>query len=801
MKKEEKLILWLNEVGVSDGNLVGGKNSSLGEMYQNLSQLGISVPPGFAVTVKAYQDFIEYNKLKDKIIEAMKGLDPNNLMDLARRGTMIRQLILESKLPESIVTEVTEAYKQLSTQCGSKELDVAVRSSATTEDLVDASFAGQQETYLNIRGLSDLLDAIKKCFASLFTNRAISYRFNKDFDQVNIFISVAVQQMIRSDSASSGVIFTIDTETGFQDTILLTAGYGLGEAIVQGQVTPDEYYVYKPFLKDGFELPIISKKAGNLHSKLIYSKSKTDPVKMVDVPQSDREKFVLTDSEIVELARYAFLIEDHYTALAGTQRPMDIEWAKDGDGVKVGTGKIFIIQARPETVQSQRDFNVIESYVLEHAGRELLKGQAIGNKIGKGRVNVILSPSQISNFDEGAVLVTDMTDPDWEPIMRKASAIVTNRGGRTCHAAIVSREIGIPCVIGTETATKRLEYGRRVTVDCSQGEIGIVYDQFIPFKIKKVKVSDLQSTRTQVTVNLGNPEAAFMLGQIPNDGVGLAAMESIVNNFVAVHPYIILNYGAYDKWMQNVMNEDSDTARKIMRHVRTRHIATYKQIQNETLVYSDKLDYLTDRLTFGIARIAASFYPKDVIIKLTDPEVSGFLMTSLGSDLLASHAAFKKKKSIFDLECQVIKKVRSEMKFRNVKILLPHMDDPEKVDKCLIELDKYNLRRGKDGLEILATVSVNSTFEESMIEKFDGFSFILLDELTDATRELMRQVFQTIKKHGRKIGFHSQAFDDFKTFAPELIDMGVDSICLFPESLIPAKLAVAQKEKELNWTS
>jgi len=801
MKREEKLILWLSEVGVSDGNLVGGKNSSLGEMFQHLSQLGILVPPGFAVTVKAYQLFLEHNELKDKIIEAMKELDPNNLMDLARRGTIIRKLILDAELPPQIVTSVEEAYIQLNEQCGVKELDVAVRSSATTEDLPDASFAGQQETYLNIRGVKDLLEAIKKCFASLFTNRAISYRYNKDFDQVNISISVAVQQMIRSDSACSGVIFTIDTETGFQDTTLITAGYGLGEAIVQGHVTPDEYYVYKPFLRDGVGAPIISKKAGNLPSKLVYSKSKTVSVKMVDVPESDRAKFVLTDSEILELARYASLIEDHYSALAGVHRPMDVEWAKDGDGKKIGTGKIFIIQARPETVQSRKDFNVLESYVLDHKGNTLVKGQAVGSKIGKGKVCIILKPSQISNFDEGGVLVTEMTDPDWEPIMRLASAIVTDRGGRTCHAAIVSRELGVPCVIGTEDATKRLSYGRRVTVDCSQGEIGVVYDSYIPFRIEKVKVSELQSTKTRVTVNVGNPEAAFMLGQIPNDGVGIAAMESIVNNFVAVHPYLLLNYEAYDKWIKNILNEESDDARKMMRHVRTRHLATYSQIQNETLVYPNKIDYLYDRLTFGVARIAASFYPKSVIIKLTDPEVNGFLMTSLGSDLLATHTKLKKKTSTFDLECQVIKKVRSEMKFRNVKILLPQMEDPEKMDRCLIELDKYNLRRGKDGLEILATISEKSKIEESMIEKFDGFSFILLDELTDASRELMRQIFQTIKKHGREIGYHSQAFDDFKTFAPELIDMGVDSICLFPESLIPAKLAVAQKEKELKWIS
>jgi pyruvate,water dikinase len=445
---------------------------------------------------------------------------------------------------------------------------------------------------------------------------------------------------------------------------------------------------------------------------------------------------------------------------------------------------------------------VIESYVLEEGSkRVLIKGQAIGNKIAKGKVNVILTPAQIHNFDDGAILVTNMTDPDWEPIMKRASAIVTNLGGRTCHAAIISRELGVPCIIGTEDATKRLEYGRRVTVNCSQGEIGTVHDGFLKFRVEQVKVKDLQSTRTQVMMNVGNPEAAFMLGQIPSDGVGIAPIESIVNSFVGVHPYILLNYGAYEKWMSEVLKDDSSITKKMMRSTRASHIATYNQIKIETLVYTNKIDFLLDRLTFGIARIAAGFYPKDVVIKLTDSETEPFLTTLLGGTVATSHLAFKKNRSLFDLECQVIKKVRSEMKFRNVKILLPQIDDPEKMDRCLIALEQYGLYRGKDGLEILATMTIGNDIKEELIMKFDGISFVLLDELTDASRELMRQVFQTIKKHGRKVGFHSRAFDDFKTFAPELIDLGVDSICLFPDALIPVKLVVAQKEKELHWVS
>jgi pyruvate, water dikinase len=799
MEKQDKLILWLNEVGMQDISLVGGKNASLGEMYQNLSHIGVAVPPGFAITVKAYETFLKHNELEALIAKEMQNLDANNLLDLARRGKNIRQMILDSKIPEEIKAKIAQAYQQLSEQCGLSDLDVAVRSSSVAEDLPDASFAGQQETFLNIRGLEPLYEAIKKCFASLFTNRAICYRSNKDFSQFNITISVAVQQMIRSDSASSGVIFTIDTETGFPDVVLISAGYGLGEAIVQGQINPDEYFVFKPFLKDGMKNPVISKKSGVLNMKMVYTDDKDNPVKMVEVPEADRSKYVLTNEEIIELARYSCTIEDHYSKLAGEIRPMDIEWAKDGDGVTVGTGKIFIIQARPETVHSQRDFNVIENYILEEPGRILLKGQAIGNKIAKGKVNLILTPSHIRNFDDGAVLVTDMTDPDWEPIMRKAAAIITNRGGRTCHAAIVSRELGVPCIIGTGDATKRLEYGRKVTVNCSQGEMGTVHDRFLKFKIERVEVKDLQSTKTQVMMNVGNPEAAFMLGQVPSDGVGIAPIESIVNNFANVHPYILLNYSAYEKWMGEVLKDDSSITKKMMRSTRASHIAVYNQIKNETLVYPDKVEYLLDRLTFGISRIAAGFYPKDVIIRLTDPQAEPFLQTLLGGPVAAAHLALKKKKHIFDLEVLAIKKVRSEMKFRNVKICLPHMDDPERMDKCLILLDKHGLRRGKDGLEIIASMVIGKDIEESLITKLDGISFILLDELNDASRKLMRQVFQTIKKHGRKIGFYSHALDEFKTFAPELIDLGVDSICLFPEALIPVKLAVAQKERELHW--
>jgi pyruvate,water dikinase len=797
MEKEDKFILWLDEIGLQDSSLVGGKGASLGEMFQNLSNI-VSIPPGFVVTVRAYQDFIEQNKLQKVIASELKGLDPSNLMDLARRGNSIRAAIYNAKFSDDLTIKITQAYLQLCERCAtSKSLNVAVRSSATTEDLTNASFAGQQETFMNIRGVDALLDSIKKCFASLFTNRAICYRHDKGFDHAKL-IAVVVQQMIRSDSASSGVIFTVDTET-MQDIILISAGYGLGEAVVQGLVSPDEYYVFKPFLKEGSENVIVSKRAGSATQKLVVGKSSS--IDFVPLTEEEQKRFVLTDLEILELARQACAIEDYYSSKAGHYTPMDIEFAKDGDGVTIGTGKLYIVQARPETIQSNRDRAYIESYVLECRGSEILRGQAIGTKIAKGIVNVIKTPAQIEDFDDGAILVAEMTVPDWEPIMRRASGIITDAGGRTCHAAIVARELGIPCIIGTEKATKYLENNQKITIDCSQGETGIIYDGFLPYKVEKIPVKDLQDTKTKVMVNVGNPESAFMLGQIPNDGVGIAPIETIINNFVGVHPYILLNFEAYEKWMTEVQDETSLVHKKMVKYRRAKYISTFNQILNETRAYRHKLDYFADKLAYGIARIASGFYPKEVLIRVIDPKAEPFHNTLLGGQVIKESADFQAVKSTIELECQAIKRVRSEMKFHSIKIVLPQMSDPEDMDRVLLQLEKYDLIRGKDRLEILATWTIGTDFDEGLIERFDGISLILLDELTDKSRKLIKNAFQVIKKYGRKVSFHSQSLDDLKSFVPELIDLGVDSICLFPESLIPVKLAVAQKEKELNWIS
>lgn len=792
MEKEDKFILWLDEIGLQDSSLVGGKGASLGEMFQNLSNI-VSIPLGFVVTVRSYRDLIKHNKLQKVIESELKGLDPSNLMDLARRGNSIRKAIYNAKFPADLTTKIAQAYLQLCEQCATDDLNVAVRSSATTEDLSNASFAGQQETFLNIRGVDALLDSIKKCFASLFTNRAICYRHDKGFDQFNM-IAVVVQQMIRSDSAGSGVIFTADTETMLQDIMLISAGYGLGEAIVQGLVSPDEYYVYKPFLKEGSENVILSKRAGSATQKLVGGESSS--IGFVPLTEEEQKRFVLTDLEILELARQACAIEDYYSSKVGHYTPMDIEFAKDGDGVTIGTGKLYIVQARPETVQSNRDRAYIESYVLECCGSEILRGQAIGNKITKGIVNVIKTPAQIEEFGDGAILVAEMTVPDWEPIMRRASGVITDAGGRTCHAAIVSRELGIPCVIGTSKATKYLENNQQITIDCSQGETGIIYNGFLPYKVEKIPVKDLQDTKTKVMVNVGNPESAFMLGQIPNDGVGIAPIETIINNFVGVHPYILLNFEAYEKWMTEVQDETSLVHKKMAMFRRAKYISTFNQILNETRAYRHKLDYFADKLAYGIARIAASFYPKDVLIRLIDPKAEPFYNTLLGGQVIKESADFQAVKSTIELECQAIKRVRSEMKFHSIKIVLPQMSDPEDMDRVLLQLEKYDLIRGKDGLEILATWTIGTDFDEGLIERFDGISLILLDELTDSWK-LIKNALQVIKKYGRKVYFHPQSLDS-KSFVPELIDLGVDSICLFPESLILVKLAVVQKEKELK---
>jgi len=655
----KKFILWFNEIGIEDVPLVGGKNASLGEMYQKLHSKGIKVPNGFAITAYAYRYFLKYAGIEDEIRKILKDLDTHDLNNLMRKGREVRDVIRHAEFPPDLTQAIYTAYDKLAEEfglAGTDNLDVAIRSSATAEDLPDASFAGQQDTYLNIRGRRSVLDACRKCFASLFTNRAISYRHDKGFGQFDVSLSIAVQKMVRSDSAYSGVMFSIDTETGFKDAVLITAAYGLGENVVQGIVNPDEYYVFKPTLRQG-KRAIISRKVGDRDIKMIYSMDDEATVKNVPTTLAERHRYVLDDDEILKLAEWACIIEDHYSQEAGYFKPMDIEWAKDGDGVNVGTGELFIVQARPETIHSQRDSNVYETYRLVEKGPILVTGTAVGTKIGQGVARVINSTAEMDQFKEGEVLVTTMTDPDWEPVMKIAAAIVTNKGGRTCHAAIVSRELGIPCIIGTGDADEVIKTGQEVTVSCCEGETGNVYDGLLKYEVERLNLEELPRTKTKIMMNVGIPEQAFSQGMIPNDGVGLAREEFIINSHIGIHPLALLEY---DKLKERAKKDQ-------------RVAGVVYKIDEITSVYEDKKQFFIDKLAEGISRIAAGFYPNDVIVRLSDFKTNeyenllgGYLYEPQESNPMigwrgASRYYDEKFMPAFELECRALHKARSEV--------------------------------------------------------------------------------------------------------------------------------------------
>jgi len=652
---KQKYILRFKEIGIKDIPLVGGKNASLGEMYSNLKKKGINVPNGFAVTSAAYRYFVSYNNLEEKFKRILKGLNTSNMRNLAERGYQMRQAILSGEFPNDLRNEIVKFYEELSeeylphksfritwdkkdhTNHFAGGIDVAVRSSATAEDLADASFAGQQESYLNVSGEYQVLESIKKCFSSLFTDRAISYRVDKGFGHFDVALSVGVEKMVRSDEAASGVMFTIDTESGFLDAIIINGSWGLGENIVKGKVNPDEFFVHKPTLKKGFA-SIIGKKLGSKENKLVYSVGGTSTTQNSAVPLEDRRIFCLNDNEVLKLARWGMLIEEHY------QKAMDIEWAKDGR-----TKEIFIVQARPETVQSQRDRNVLEEYILLEKGKVLTVGAAVGNKIGKGRANVIKDVAKIADFKKDEVLVTEMTDPDWEPIMKIASAIVTNSGGRTSHAAIVSRELGIPCIVGTSNATRMIKDRRMVTVSCAEGEEGKIYDGDLSFEIKKTNLKEIQKSKTKIMMNVGNPDQAFDLSFIPNDGVGLAREEFIITEYIKIHPMALIHF-----------EKLKDKEEK-------------KKINELTYGYKSKEQFFVDKLAEGIGRIVAAFYPKDVIVRMSDFKTNEYA-TLIGGKYFepkeenpmigwrgASRYYDPDYIEGFELECQAFKKVREVM--------------------------------------------------------------------------------------------------------------------------------------------
>lgn len=819
--KIKNFILWFDEIGIGDVPMVGGKNASLGEMYQKLHGKGINIPNGFAITAYAYRYFIKYAGIEEEIRKVLKDLDTSDMQNLMRKGREVRDIIHHAEFPPDLVQAIYKAYDKLAEGFGQKgldDLDVAIRSSATAEDLPDASFAGQQDTYLNIRGKRRVLDACRKCFASLFTNRAISYRHDKGYGQFEVSLSIAVQKMVRSDSAYSGVIFSIDTETGFKDTVFITGAYGLGENVVQGTVNPDEFYVFKPTLKMG-KRAIISRKVGDRDIKMVYSMEDDATVKNVATTLTERHRYVLDDDEILKLAEWACIIEDHYSNEAGYFKPMDIEWAKDGDGEHVGTGELFIVQARPETIHSQNKTNTYENYKLLEKSDVVAVGTAVGTKVGKGVANLIESSAQIEQFNKGEVLVTSMTDPDWEPIMKIASAIVTNKGGRTCHAAIVSRELGIPCVIGTGNADEIIKRGQEITVSCCEGETGYVYSGLLKFEVETLDLEEVPETRTKIMMNVGMPEKAFTQGMIPNDGVGLAREEFIISSHIGMHPLALIEYEELRKKAKNDQ----------------RIAGVVYHIDEVTSVYDDKTQFFVDKLSEGVGRIAAGFYPNDVIVRLSDFKtneyanlIGGFLYEPEESNPMigwrgASRYYDETFKPAFELECRALRKARSEMGLTNIKLMIPFCRTPEEGKKVIALMKEYGLVQGEEDLEIyvMCEIPSNVILADQFADIFDGFSIgsndltqlalgldrdsslvaHIYDERSDAVKRLISDVINVAKKKGRKIGICGQAPSDFPEFADFLVECGIDSMSLIPDTVIKTRLAVAAKEKALDKTT
>ena len=797
---EKAFIKWFEDLSIDDVPLVGGKNASLGEMIRNIGEKGINVPSGFAITSYAYKYTIEKEGVHNKIREILSDLNTHDVNNLAERGKKIRDLIKNTPIPSEIENEIRYFYKEMEKRYGSN-VDVAVRSSATAEDLPNASFAGQQETYLNVRGEDDLLSKVKDCFASLFTNRAISYRTDKGFDHFSVYLSVGVQKMVRSDLASSGVMFSIDTESGFEDAVYITGAYGLGENVVQGTVNPDQFYVFKPTLKKGYK-PILEKKLGSKEKRMIYGEKGTE---QQDVSEEDKKRYVISDEEILKLANWAIIIEDHY------KKPMDIEWAKDGQ-----TDELFIVQARPETVHSQKNVSILETYILEEEGKIIAEGEAVGNKIGQGAVNIIENAKEIHKFQKGQVLVTDMTDPDWEPIMKIAGAIVTNRGGRTCHAAIISRELGIPCVIGTGNGTSKIPNSSNVTVDCSEG-IGKIYEGLIKFKIDELKLDNLPDTRTKIMMNVGTPEKAFNQGQIPNDGIGLAREEFIINSHIGIHPLALIEYNKL-KQMSSENNEINEIIKKI---------------DEKSIGYDDKVEFFIDTLARGISKIAAGFYPNDVIVRMSDFKTNEYA-NLIGGSLYepeehnpmigwrgASRYYDEKFKPAFGLECKAIKKVRDEMGLDNVKPMIPFCRTPKEGKKVIEVMNEFGLKQGENNLEIyvMCEIPSNVIVADQFADIFDGFSIgsndltqltlgldrdsdlvaSIFDERNEAVKRLVSQVIETAHSHQpkRKVGICGQAPSDFPEFAEFLVECGIDSISLNPDTVLKTRLIIAEAEKRM----
>ncbi|ASA56765.1 phosphoenolpyruvate synthase [Vibrio gazogenes] len=781
--------LWFNSLSMNDVDKVGGKNASLGEMVSNLANAGVSVPNGFATTSYAFNQFLDYEGLDHRIHQLLDALNVDDVDALRQTGATIRQWILQAPFPADLEQEIRDNYAELTGN--NAEISVAVRSSATAEDLPDASFAGQQETFLNVKGIDAVLEATKHVYASLFNDRAISYRVHQGFDHRGIALSAGIQRMVRSDKAASGVMFTLDTESGFDQVVFITSAWGLGEMVVQGAVNPDEFYVHKPLLEAG-QSAIVKKTFGSKMVKMIYSERQEigKQVEIIDTNEQERQQFSLNDDEIRALAQQAMIIEQHY------QRPMDIEWAKDGID-----GKLYIVQARPETVCSQSETSVIERFQLNAKADVLLEGRAIGQRIGSGTVRLVDSLDQMSLVQQGDILVTDMTDPDWEPVMKKAAAIVTNRGGRTCHAAIIARELGIPAIVGCGTATSDLQNGAQVTVSCAEGETGYVYRGQLDFEVRRSSVNELPNLPTKVMMNVGNPDRAFDFAQIPNEGVGLARLEFIINKMIGIHPKALLAFDAQDDALQ-------------------------ADIRQRIKGYQDPIDFYVSKLTEGIATIAAAFWPKRVIVRMSDfksneysnlvgghnyePHEENPMLGFRGASRYIS-SAFE---DCFELETRAIKRVRQEMGLKNVEIMIPFVRTPDEASSVIDLLAKFGLKRGEQGLKVIMMCELpsNAVLADEFLKYFDGFSIgsndmtqltlgldrdsgdvaHLFDERNPAVKAMLKMAIEAATKAGKYVGICGQGPSDHDDLAAWLMEQGISSVSLNPDTVIDTWLKLGQ---------
>lgn len=801
-----KFILELSEVGINDIETVGGKNASLGEMIQNLASLGINIPNGFVVTVAAYREFLQYNNLESTISHIINSINYDSIESLRRGGQQVRLLLQNGRFPKEMSEMIIKAYEKLSSDYNQEYTDVAVRSSATAEDLPDASFAGQQETFLNVRGPATLMDAVRNCIASLFTDRAISYRQGFGYDHFTVGLSICVQKMVRSDLGASGVAFSLDTESGFKDVVVINGSYGLGEMVVQGSISPDEFIVFKPTLKDGYKA-IIEKKLGVKDKMMVYGDKADERVKIIPTEISFQNRFCLSDAIVMQLSDWIVKIEDYYTRIKKRWTPMDVEWAFDGL-----SKELFIVQARPETIHSQKDHKKITEYSISHNTKEqkiLLKGIAVGDKIGAGKVNILYSLDKRviegHEFNEGDVLVTDMTDPDWEPIMKKASAIVTNKGGRTCHAAIVARELGVPAIVGCGNATTVLQEGDEVTVSCAEGETGHIYERIIDYVTSEYDLDNLPAINTSIMLNVASPSMCFKFSHLPNKGVGLAREEFIINNYIQIHPLALLHH--------KELNDPLLT----------------KEIEKRIFGYDNEEDFFIKKLSYGIAKIGAAFYPNPVIVRFSDFKTNEYYNLLGGNHFEpheenpmigwrgASRYYSDEYKAAFGLECKAIKIVREEMGLDNVVVMIPFCRTVDELIRVKEVMKEFGLERGKNNLELylMAEIPSNIILADEFAKHIDGFSIgsndltqltlgldrdsslvaHLYDERNPAVKQMIIKLIESAKRNGVKVGICGQGPSDFPDFAQFLIEQGIDSISLTPDSVIKTIKAIASFEK------